>query len=119
MIDGYVIIVLALIGFAGMIYVPLVWLLMRTLNTVTRVSGGAHREADRERRDMYDMLMKCIENQSVGPTLAMQQHGMERLERMRMETSLQRDEIRTESAVPGGQAPIGGETTNDITLALE
>ena len=117
--NGLTFIVLALIGFAGMIYIPMVWLLVRTLNTLTRVSGGSHRESDRERRDMHDMLLKSLENQSVGPTLAMQQHGMERLERMRMETSLQRDELRSERPVPGGQAPSGGETTDDVTLALE
>lgn len=113
------VIVAGLIGFAGMIVIPLVWLLSRTMSTLTRVSGGAHRELDRERRDMHDILMRCLENQAVGPTHAMQQHATERMERMRLETSLQREELRNEQAFPGGQAPIGGETTQDVTLAID
>ena len=114
-----VIVVFGLIGFAGMVVIPLVWLLARTMGTLTRVSGGAQRELDRERRDIHDMLMKCLENQSVGPTHAMQQHATERMERMRLETSLQREELRQEQPRYGGQVPDGGETTDDITLALE
>lgn len=113
-------VVIGLIGFGGMIYIPMVWLLVRTLNTLSRVSGGTHRESDRERRDLHDMLMKCLENQSVGAALAMQQHATERMERLHLETSLQREEIRNERAqAQGGQAPVDGETTDDVTLGLE
>lgn len=120
MINELALLVLALIGLAGTVVVPLVWLLARTMSTLTRVTAGSHREIDRERRDMHDMLMRCLENQS-NPATSMMQHATERMERMRLETSLQRDEIRSEQRpVDGAQVAYGGqEAASDITLALE
>ena len=121
MTDQFVItIVLSLIGFAGMIYIPLIVLLVKSQQSLHRVAGGAHREADRERRDMYDMLKRMVETSTVNPSMAMQQHATERMERMSLETSLMRDEVRNERPVPNGPSPQNyGGVTDDVTLSID
>jgi hypothetical protein len=114
-----IVIVLALIGFAAMIYVPLIWLFWRTLNNLAVVTAGDKRASDRERRDVHDMLMRMIEAQGVGPHLAMQQHATERMERMALETSLQRDEIKAAQPAAGPVPVTGSPYTDDETLAIE
>ena len=113
--------VLGLIGFAGMIYIPLILLVVRMQQTLNRVTAGSHRETDRERRDLQDMMMRMIESQGVGPTLAMQQHATERMERMRLETSLQRDEVKipVHTGVPPQGLSPDGEPTDDVIFGLE
>jgi hypothetical protein len=109
--------VVGLLMFAGMIHVPVVVLLMRQARTIAEVSGARMREEDRSRRDLYNCLMRMLEKQGVSPALAMQQHSHERMEQARMETSLQREEVR-QPIVPYIK-PDGGGETDDMTLAME
>jgi hypothetical protein len=113
------ILVIGMIGLAGMVNVPVIWLLARTLGTLSRVTGGQHRESDRERRDTHNMLMRFLETQQVNPTHAMQQHAMERMEQMAHETSLEREAIRRENPEPPPPAPPADPRTQDVTLALD
>lgn len=114
--ENGLLLVLGLIGFAGMIYIPIIVLLVKANNTVARISASNYRETDRDRRDLHALLMRMIEKNNVNPVHAMQVHANERLEQARLETSLQREEMRP--IPPREPGPQDGGPTDDVTLAM-
>jgi len=103
---------------AAMIYIPMVLVVIRGQQTLARVCGAAYRENDRERRDMHDLVEKLLEKNTVNPVMAMQQHGHERAERQSLDTSLQREELKSHPE-QGSAFSTPVEVTDDITLAME
>lgn len=106
-----------LVGLVGVIFIPMIILLMRGQRTIADVSGARMREEDRIRRDLYDSLSRMIEKNTVAPVHAMQQHSLERMERVRMDTSLQREEVK--QPPPQVIRTPGNPPVDDVTLAME
>lgn len=112
-----IILLLCVAGLVGLIHIPAVVLVMRAQRALVDSAGARFREEDRARRDLYDTLLRLMEKQECHPTHAMQQHASERMERMRMETSLQREEVRQPRETP--PPAQGGGPVEDMVLAMD
>lgn len=111
--DNTTILVVSVLATFVACWIPATVLLWRTVGSIVRANSVDRRAEDRERHDLIHMVERLLEKHMTDANWCTNIHAAEREREKRYDTSLVRDEIRTEA---NETPPAAAQTSVDPNM---